>query len=214
MNIQQFWPAELPEVLQENTIAAWSEILIQRKEVYAGFCRIEEQHGFLTRSASLATSQGQEMIRILTMRMIEEILEMMHSGDPRHVKEEVIDAFNYGIMVALLDSSITASMWSDLLRKCRSGFEHDLRGVMSGPSFEQAAFMGLLDQLHSMLEKLRNRAWQNRSQSTYFDGWPQVLDFAEYLVAYIAIFFSDWEEFVSFYLAKQSVLTFRIETKY
>jgi hypothetical protein len=225
MNVIDCWPEKLAPVLMENTESAWLRLFEQRRITYRGFASLEEHQGFLKIEQSLASAKGQEMVRILFARGIEEMLESRDSQDQFHFQEEMIDSLNYLMAIPLLDPYYN-TVAADLAQACCAGFDSSMMNVLRFMKWEQVysnydqagtqALLAILDSANLMLEKLRNRAWQNSPQSTYFDGWPTVIQFLSTVIRAIGktAFWGDWTKFVEFFMAKDAVLQFRIRSKY
>ena len=64
------------------------------------------------------------------------------------------------------------------------------------------------------LSKLRNRSWQNNAQSLYFDGHQALEDFVATCTQSIYTQFQSWDEFASFFWAKDAVLKWRLASNY
>lgn len=230
MNVIDCWPKEdtLPLQLLSNSHVAWQMLFELRIQSYVGFAQLEEFQGFLRPQQSLSTTWGQEMVRILFARGIEEMLESRDSNDKFHFQEEMIDALNYLMAIPVLDP-LYNNVALNLHAACENGFREGIDWCKLSDdtwswdtvykTYREAgtrAIYGILDPANDMLEKLRNRAWQNSPQSTYFDGWPFVARFLRAVVCEISktAFWGDWKTFVEFFVAKDKVLQFRLRSKY
>ena len=215
MNItdEKMWveESEIPEILSRPTDQSFKNLFAIRQETFEGFAKIENGRGFLDVNASLSSAKGQEMARILFMRCIEELAEAADSKDPDHLREELVDAINYAWTVALLDPEKPNVFYQNL----SSHYAHLSKSEPTPTFYYPASFIGLsvLD-LSPVLEKLRNRAWMNRSQSLSFEGWNELTVFLARLTRSIVCQFDDWTQFVQFFLSKDNVLQFRLRTQY
>ena len=239
MNINDQWPDELPRDVKRNSLVAWDYLLSLRLRSYRGFAQVEMEgnKGFLRPSADLATSLGQEMVRVLFARGMEELIEAMDAEDTDHVLEELIDSLNYFLAIPLLaagtelgDSQVTVLGYT--AQVCYDAFDSlhvetgvgipDLNAATSGKGIPEVdvlspgGIVGLLTSAGTMLEKLRNRGWQNSPQSLYFDGYPSIAGFIRYLIRMYCgtAFKGDWEHFAKFFIAKDKVLQFRLRSMY
>jgi hypothetical protein len=224
MNIIDVWPSESelgPFLEHPHDQACWERILALRYDTARGFAEIEEQRGFLTKGINLSTTHGQEQVRILFARGVEEYLEALDAKDPKHVREELIDAVNYWLCIAVQDVEFEYSRLSEFLSVT-------LNPVFNTPEYSYdftdgarqamlwTGFKTILFAANPLLEKLRNRAWQNSAQSTYFDGRPQLYTFTKIMLREIILkgFAGSWEDFIAYYIAKDNVLQFRIRSDY
>ena len=207
MNIHDFYPVNLEEKVAANSIAAWRHFLERREVRFAAYLNVEGRRGFLKVPTSLTTSEGQEMVRILFARAIEELLEAREAQTPSHRREELIDSLNYFLSISLLEGSIfpgvTEALW-------RGWAFNAVEPTLNQPPFDQ--FLShVLSDIFPFLDKLRNRAWQRNAQSLYFDGWSNLLAFYAGLSDGLKPFFGTWTSFAKFYIAKDEVLKFRLD---
>jgi hypothetical protein len=193
--------------------------LDMRARSYRGFASIEKNKGLLQPEVSLNTPHGQEMLRMLMFRTIEECVESINSRDRDHELEEVIDAYNYLWAMLIIDpvrfkplelatmlhktfidpSSTTNMTWSG-----HPGGALDTRDV--GEIAEWLA--------GDVGEVLRNRAWMQNAQDNYFAG-IDVLRIAICRVTYrLYRVFPSWTSFAAMYIAKDAVLQFRLRSNY
>lgn len=215
MNIHDFWDGVIPD--PEPSLETVQEALRLRRSTYRGFAELENHYGFLTPETDLAGSAGQEMVRILLLRGVEELLEAQNSSSFSHFREEVIDSLNYFWTLGILDpKKIRERVLAEnllqsilLVRYCPE--DETL------PSLRRRVREGwgdILEAAHPLLESLRNRAWQHQSQSLYFDGVPALLQFLRRTTRQLLEYFPSWEEFHRYYLAKDRVLQFRLRSRY
>lgn len=203
MNINDFLPQWTG---MEHTYPNLERMFQWRRETYQGFAELESTRGFLKPQVSLATSYGQEMLRSLLMRFFEELTEALEATDPDHILEELIDAVNYLWSMLILDPDnppspkFIAAIYSDPWV-----YHEPLTEFELGRMLQVAG---------TFLAKLRNRSWQNHSQSLYFDGGQALEDFVTYATLEIMGQFTCWDQFASFFWAKDQVLKFRLQSKY
>jgi len=216
------WNGETsPQITQEYV----TSLLRRREEVYHSFLMVEKSRGFLSPVMSLSHSTGQEGVRILIMRMLEELLEARHAHVTMHAWEELIDAVNYLWSIPIGFVQIDQSAASDfIIQGLREAFpdppprkaeiEEVLRIARDQPQSLHLSLEHVGDVLHEFLETLRNRAWQNSPQSLYFDGLPQVFKMLCELSRHLAQQFPSSGVFFCLFEAKELVLRFRISSQY
>lgn len=199
------------------SLSVFADMVRMRYATFKGFCDLEKDKGFLHIGTPLETSKGQEMLRILLFRTIEEYAEALESSSADHRKEELIDCFNYLLGARMIEvdspdhpllqdegiSSVLYNAW--ITAKEGNGFSYPPSTLMLGQISQCLGQVG---------DMLRNRSWMNHAQDMYFTGRPS-LDTAVAIVS-IAIFasFKNFEEFWRFFVAKDNVLLFRLRTKY
>jgi len=210
MNINDV-PVVVPTTWSWPTLNVIQDLLERRCKVFRGFCELEATQGFLAYPTALSSSKGQDMVRILTTRVLEEILESQEASDPAHVLEELIDALNFLLAIACLDEETPRLLLCTQMAKAVDPYPlQRLEATYSG----SAALKAFLLNLNPMLETLRNRAWQRRTQSLYFEGWEPLINFIVAVWRAIVMEFDSWEQFCWFYVAKEAVLQFRLTTNY
>jgi len=207
MNIRDYWPISTEEL----SIPTWEKMLTMRLQTFQGFANIEKDRGFIQPKIHIHTSQGQEVIRMLCFRFLEEVGEAFESGEDDHYYEELIDAFNYIVSILLLAGEVPTDLAAKLTSVCivlqsetARSMEKDLTPASIGwMTISLGAKLG---------DSLRNRAWMNNSQNTFVD-----LDLFEFLLpifSFIICLFPDFKTFYSYFVAKDSVLQFRLRSKY
>lgn len=207
MNIRDYWPT-FPEVKEVGP--AVNSMLNLRRDTYTGFARIESEKGFLKPHCSIHTSQGQEMVRLLCFRVLEEIAESIEASDPDHVKEEAVDAMNYLLAILVLDpEAFSPERYNVLLTEA----VQDIR--QWGQKLSTEDLGRITYNFGSKLgDFLRNRSWMNNTQDPYFSGFDVmetlITETAKLLIATSESF----DEFYRYYVAKDSVLQFRLKSKY
>jgi len=214
MNIQQTFPKA--EEIPANSKKTWMDLLLKRKEIYIGFAKVEARNGLPKRDwVSLSTKEGQDLARSLWARTFEEVLESCSSTDEDHIKEELIDAVNFLLSLWTLDLITHDDYW-------RSTKSLRLANLVDSASFSVGWGSPRIEDFNSWLyeqvgpwfESLRNRSWQHSIQSHYYDGFQQLSDMVMEFMKIIFRYFEDYEDFMKFYIAKERVLIFRLETAY
>ena len=208
MKVDDFFPIQVPTILEEVSEVAVAELMAIRRMTFMGFVKVEQTRGFMKPNASISSSHGQEMVRTLLIRGLEELGEADEANEETHVKEEAIDAINFLMSILIFDPSLDPRPMNQAFL---AGWDFD----PDRPFMTREALLYILEASFPLLAKLRNRAWQNNPQSTYFDGYLELCDFANE-VGFLAsmAFGHDWPDFVSYFLAKDKVLQWRLKTKY
>ena len=209
MNVNDIIPTIDPATIPDRPSVDVIEIMLGlRKKTYSGFAQLEATRGFLLPEVSLSSSKGQEIVRILIMRGIEEVLEFTEANDRAHQLEELIDAWNYFISLTILDPKLDQF-------QAITGLSEAFTYANFGTTDQQYDVTGpILRVISPFLATLRNRPWQNHAQSLYFDGYPQLLELLYVVTQTLATYFNSWEEFYLYFLAKDDVLQFRLRTRY
>lgn len=215
MNIHQFWPqADLlidnREHVTENEVR---KMLDHRTAVHRGFAELEVRKGVLAPQMDFCSTRGQEGIRILVQRTIEEFMEAYTSEDRAHVLEELVDSINYLWILALIDPNAPR--------------DHMVKAIYDGLNYTNGDWISSANKrldiytigaftyaFNGLLEKLRNRAWMHNSQDIYFAGWEDIAFALAVGTRHCRVHFNSWEEFAQYYYAKDLVLQFRLKSKY
>lgn len=207
MNIEDVIEAVAVAPLALGTVQAMMEM---RRKTFLGFARIEEVQGFVKPSVSFSTSHGQEMLRILLFRCIEELGEADMSVDEKHYKEELIDSVNYLLSAVMLDPTIfTPSEVAAFV------YEAARTGMFEGQRISEGNFWAMTRILSGKIgDSLRNRAWMSSPQDSYFAGRGEIVDALMFVLGHIFWAFRGWEEFYSYFIAKDVVLQFRLKSAY
>lgn len=214
MDVKDFIPTseELEFVTTSTPAEIWRELFRLRQATWEGFASIEARKGIVKPKVSISSSYGQEVLRIIMFRVLEEAAESLLAEDQTHVKEELIDAMNYLMSLFLLDPEINPD--GDYLF-LGEAFGKMLESVEWDEAFTQRELGECTKLLGGVLsDKLRNRAWMNQAQDFYFSGREI---FYETLLQVASLFlrpFSGLRGFVSLYIAKDRVLQFRLRSKY
>lgn len=176
------------------------------------FMVVENGKGFVQAPTSLETSRGQEMLKLLMYRVIEEYAESLESVDPKHVKEELIDAFNFLCELLLLedpnDLTILHRTMLEAVDKVLLDPEH------SATAPNEFYCRKLVEQVGKLGNFLRNRPWMNNAQDVYFSGREELQKVVYWTAELIMESFDDWDDFWRFYTAKDRVLAFRLRSNY
>jgi len=201
-----------------NSCYTIEEMLAARREAFLGFCAVEKDQGGIDPSKDLRTKDGQESARLLFARTIEELGESFESTDRDHQLEELIDALNFALGITWLSPNAT-KLNEDLAKRCaqyfnftepfygqnkRENWDTHARWLISQTVVEYGPF----------LAKLRNRSWQQSTQSPYWLGDTELLEASHGLIHNICRAFDTWQHFSGFFMAKHEVLQFRLRTKY
>ena len=208
MNIHDYWPDQAEPFTPTREI--WGQFLDLRTATYRGFAELEQTKGLLKPMCSLNTSEGQEMARILFYRTLEEMAESYLADDPDHIREEAVDAMNYLLSIHVLDPiSIPREKVIDyMLSATASGdpWSCSLSRIVIG---EAAVELG-----GQVGDFFRNRSWMVNAQDTYFSGQGVLLRAMLTVARPLIHTCKDFDEFARMYLAKDSVLQFRLRSNY
>ncbi len=218
MNVNQFMPG--PDATPPCTPETFMLFLEMRQAAYRGFASIEQDKGLLQPTASLNTPKGQEMIRMLMFRTIEECVESLMSEDPEHRLEELADAYNYLWSILILDPdrlniAETGIMLHKAFTDPVAATNLTWQPGQVGKSLETHDIGEIATWLAGDVgDVLRNRAWMQNPQDMYFAGL-QVLRLSICRVSYrMYQAFPTWADFARMYIAKDAVLQFRLRSKY
>jgi hypothetical protein len=220
VNILDVWPSEKMSSPRPGSSYTWWELFVARREIYQGFAELEKDYGFLQPVTSYATSKGQEMVRMIILRGLEELQEALEAEDPAHVKEEIIDALNYFWVLGILDPFLDLrGLCDEFATRFDLIDESPPAGGLDGTKGDSRTLNGdaiafAMRAASPLLESLRNRPWQQHSQSLYFDGFPALCAFLLDITDYLLQFFESWGEFWRYYYAKSEVLRFRLRSNY
>lgn len=203
MNISDLWPVETPE---HNSAETWEHLLALRTETFTAFAELESKQGFLQPKVSIRTTQGQEMVRILAFRVLEELGEAHMSTSSDHYYEELIDALNYLLSIFVLTGEHDPLMHPSLARL----FEEAHRPATRLTRMQLGDVVILLGA--QLGDLLRNRSWMQNTQNPYFDA--SLLEITAPVFSLIFANFDTFEKFWQFFIAKDNVLQFRLRTQY
>ncbi|HPB63532.1 MAG TPA: hypothetical protein PLD15_06205 [Mesotoga sp.] len=177
-----------------------------RESDFLGFCARESQNGGIDPTVPLYMPKGQENVRVLFARTVEEILESLDASDEIHRQEELIDAWNFALSMLFLNTGTPAPRIKDYLIVAVEKYRRD--GV---PSKDVVAGIKPFTEL---LDKLRNRSWQNNSQHPVFNGTPQLVRALAKFHLWVEGQFETPDDFTVMNVAKHKVLEFRLQTNY
>jgi len=217
VNINQYMDRLQSEPF-ELTPQVLHHMLCVRQIRFRGFANVENGRGFIKPEASINTSSGQEMLRLLMFRVIEECSESYMADDPAHIKEEAIDAINYLWAIPILDES----RWplTELADKLYRVFLSPVQATrLTWPPVTPGLTLYDLANVSLWLggdvgDLLRNRAWMQNAQDVFFAGQTRLdLSIARVTISLYRLF-SGWDEFARFYYAKDAVLDFRLRSHY
>lgn len=215
MNIHDFWPTETP-VFDHTSLGiseVFSEMMEMRRKTFTAYLEIESSKGFI-KAAHLRTSQGQEILRLLGFRILEELCESAMAEADAHRKEELIDAFNYLYSITFIDEEIPGVGWEiDIFTESLILLEAQNHWNCTTP-LEVEMGKITMSLCGSLADTLRNRAWMNHPQDLYWSGLPELERFFRDLTEIILCRFSSFNEFWSYFVAKNGVLRFRLESNY
>lgn len=202
---------DIPLELQIGTPKGWRHVLKHRTETFRGFAAVEEKNGLLHPEMKVNSSGAQDVIRLFLMRGLEEAIEARDSIERDHFYEEMIDSFNFLSSIFIMDPELPLEAFSQALYR---GWRDEEKDVSYFFDMNHHIVMTLVH-AGPLLEKLRNRSWQQNAQSTYFDGIPQLIEFAQWVGGSFCVAFNhDWEQFIQYYLSKDNVLQFRLRSMY
>lgn len=213
MNITHLWPEEVPGFSRE----ALAELMRLRQETFRGFAEIEAEKGFVKPTVSISTTRGQDTIRLMAFRVIEEVAESIAAIEEAHCKEEAIDALNYLLSLFLLDkTSLKPERTLDMLEQC---FNYWLFSYLAGGGEPKPLVAEDFQLFGTMLcgqvaEGLRNRSWMHNAQDTYFSQQKNFYSAMSTCVMRLLSVFESWDEFYCYYVGKDRVLQFRLKTNY
>lgn len=214
MNIRDegMWPQAVS--VPTNSQSTWLLLLDKRHSTAKEFLRQEEEKGFIAIPTSLNTARGQDMIRLLLFRTIEELVESYQATEHDHVREELIDALFFALEIAVLDDwkAITKDQLSESLFYAANRTFNLGDRSHDHPWAEDIS--DLIIEMGKFGDTLRNRSWMKQSQSTYFDGVGNLILLIMKVATFVMNRFSSFKEFWQFYVAKDNVLQFRIRSNY
>lgn len=189
------------------------EIVSRRMSTFNGFADIERVRGLMPAKVDLNNSRGQDILRLMLFRTLEEVVESHLSHDMDHVLEEMVDAFNYLISIFFLDplAFSPAEVEQFLVTQAEAVFIDQKMVARPSPSHLGRLTISLTGQLGDLL---RNRAWMTNAQDVYFVGGPVLKEAIADALQVIWMPFADWQQFMNYYVAKDEVLRFRLRTNY
>lgn len=203
MNIRDYWPLNPPEVLAQKE---WEEMVQHRLETFQGFARIEESRGFIKVKVNLSTAYGQETLRLLAFRVLEELGEAHLSTEKDHYYEELIDAFNYLLSMTFIEGKVDPKLIDQLVASTPVIGKHPSQMNFSMIGYITVELGGRLG------DYLRNRPWMNNVQNTFFDG--DLVSLIKTSLEQILSLFPSQKIFYQYFMGKDNVLQFRLRSKY
>jgi hypothetical protein len=228
MNIQNYMENALDRSVgsSPNDRQDIQDLVNRRFATFSGFLAIERSRGLVPppELLSFSTSRGQDIVRLMLFRGLEELSEaflaVAQAGegedyDQFHFLEELIDAFNYATSIFFLDQKYSTQSVTDFLHEQAAAYPWHENSQEPGVALTHASLGRLTVLLSGSLgDALRNRSWMNGSQDIYFAGHARLREAIGEVFKVIWAEFADWPEFVAFFLAKDEVLKFRLATKY
>ena len=206
MDIRDYWvPFTGP-----NDDQHWSQFIEARDATFKGFAQREASQGFINPAVSVKTTHGQEMVRILAMRVLEELAEAHQSADDDHFFEELIDAFNYLLSLHMFVKPEALEIYLAHISKTSLGFKWKGETRPTLKYYDLGECVIALG--NNLGDELRNRAWMLNTQNSYFDGDMEKILLPVYSL--ILGFFKDFQHFATFFMAKDAVLQFRLRSSY
>jgi len=192
-----------------------------RELVGTGFYDLEVEQGTAAKVRSLSTTQGQDTIRNYLFRTLEEIGESILSIDRAHLLEELIDAFNYYLWVMMfdpvaIDPNRLFVVLEEVLGQDWFSKDANLKGHIVHSTVDRTYFLGKATLKCSVIsDYLRNRSWMKQSQANQFAGADEMFDFLRFFMTRLILpYFCNLDEFYSYYMAKNDVLKFRLDSNY
>lgn len=210
MNIRDYWPVEIPPI-SEHLLVDFCHL---RQKTFMGFAEREASRGFVNPAVSVRTSHGQEIVRILAMRILEEVGEAYQAEEDDHFFEELIDAFNYLLSMHQYFKIETDEIASYMFYLMQESFgkkyslnENKRKEFLLRQLGEMTVSLGA-----TLGDQLRNRSWMVHTQNHYFDGNLRHILYPVYYN--IFSYFKDFEHFAAYFIAKDAVLQFRLRSNY
>lgn len=214
MNINHFLPrfSDEPFVL---TPAFAAELLARRQSTFRAFAELEAKKGIGSTTVSLNTARGQDILRLILFRVIEETVESFSANEAPHIKEEAIDAINYLWSLLILDPEKISDerarivIFDSLLAAENIG----VYGSISRFFRDDIATI-TIQLAGDLCDLLRNRSWMNHAQDPYFVGTDRLIRAIKEVTVTLLKVFDSFDDFARYYLAKDEVLKFRIRSHY
>lgn len=214
MDVRSYFPKD--EEVPKYSTEVWLELLQMRMKTFQGFAALEEKAGLVQAKVSFSSPRGQDILRLMMFRVLEEFAESHLSQDPTHFKEEAIDALNYLLSAIMLDQTLFPM--EDLCQRMNrlTIKADDLSwGIMASRAVTALNLAELVIQICGHLpDTFRNRAWMENSQNAYFEGVDEVYSTLSSAMVHVFKSFDNWPEFYKYYVAKDRVLQFRLASKY
>lgn len=214
------------EAMETETImwkAPARQVLLRREQTFTGFCQIEQNQGGLNPSENLSGTRGQECIRIIFARVLEELTEAADANDPQHFMEELIDVVNYATSMIFFKYSGRQEVIEEVIAGIDHLFsEKKISGCLSPTHFsgihQHPVYTRTIPSIclafSELLAKLRNRSWQNGSQHPCFMGQMELVNAVLTVWSEVFEYFPNRMSFLELFLAKDMVLQFRLQSNY
>jgi len=210
MNIHDFWPDHETVTSSEQV---WYDMIVRRWNTFSEFASIESRNGYLQPTIRFATAKGQELVRMIMFRVLEEFAESILAKEEAHWKEELIDGLNYLMVIPLLDADICSM--KDLAKICHDQTPQRSAGLYYNSQWTASVLGHVTTMLAGELaDTFRNRAWMNQAQDIYFSGAEVLLDKFATVLYLVVHSFESFDEFWRYFIAKDEVLQFRLRSKY
>ena len=210
VNVHDYWleDSALPE--KGLTKSVFEDMLKRRKKTFHAFAETEATKGFIQPGTPLSTSQGQEMLRLLLFRVIEELAEAQASNEEAHASEELIDALNFLWSLIFIDEQE-----DDISRLAQRLTMAWAKAGHTQHTFVQPhEFCSIVYRMGALADHFRNRPWMKQTQDVYFTGRKDLMELVEDTSRFIFDYFLSWRDFYKYYVAKDEVLQFRIRSNY
>jgi hypothetical protein len=210
VNVHDCWPLDSAFPAKGLTKSVFEDMLQRRKKTFKAFAETEATKGFIKPGTPLSTSQGQEMLRLLLFRVIEELSEAQASTEEAHASEELIDALNFLWSLIFIDEQ------EDDLRRLaeRLVWAWAKAGHTRRTFIQPHEFCNIVYAMGNFADHFRNRPWMKQTQDVYFTGRRIMLDLIAEISKFVFDYFLTERDFYNYFIAKDEVLQFRIRSNY
>jgi len=208
MNVNEYLPHIDPKAY------SLSDLIDFREMDFLGFCAREKENGGIDPAVPLYMPKGQENVRVLFARTVEEVLESLESVDEIHRQEELIDAWNFALSMMFLNTGTPSARIKDAFIVAVNKYRRRYEALAAEEGRDLKSMEEGLIPFTDLLGKLRNRAWQQNTQHPVFNGTPELLRALAHFHLWVERNFPTPEEFVAMNVAKHRVLEFRLQTNY
>ena len=210
VNIQHFWPPD--SAVPDYSRHAVGQLLQRRFKVSRGFYELERQQGHFPEEVDLATPDTQDYVRLLGFRFLEELSESRDSVDEAHRLEELIDAINYLLNMAQIDARYVSE--AELVNYIDQCIQRDVWGCFYLTNSDSNFIEIVTGITGKMADTLRNRSWMEQAQDIQWSGKFVFMEVFKNAFELIISEFPSWEIFWKYFVAKDDVLNFRLQSKY